>query len=69
MSKCSQIQEICKLAENNVNDVFLVLFKYKNQEFIGAVKSIIKNREIFSKNALHLAEKYNYRKLYPKIFA
>lgn len=47
----------------------IIVDYYKNQEFIGAVKSIIKNREIFSKNALHLAEKYNYRKLYPKIFA
>lgn len=47
----------------------IIIDYYKNQEFIDAVKLIIKNREIFSKNALRLAEKYNYRRLYLKIFA
>ncbi len=46
----------------------IVVDYYKNQEFIDAVKSIIKNRKSFSENALKLAKKYDYRKLYPKIF-
>lgn len=39
-----------------------------NQEFVNAVVKIIKNKKDFVDNALRLAEKYNYRKLYPKLF-
>lgn len=39
-----------------------------NQEFVNGVVKIIKNKKYFANNALRLAEKYNYRKLYSKLF-
>lgn len=39
-----------------------------NREFINAVVAIIKNKKDFANNALRLAEKYNYRNLYSKLF-
>lgn len=46
----------------------IVINYFKNQEFIEAIRKIIKNRKYFSKNAINLAKKYNYKTLYPKIF-
>lgn len=46
----------------------IIVDYYKHEEFINAVKNIIVNQEIFSQNALTLAQKYNYRKLYSEIF-
>ena len=47
----------------------VVIDYYKNQEFIDAVVKILKNRKVFANNALRLAEKYNYKILYPKLFS
>lgn len=46
----------------------IIVNYYKSGEFVDAIKTIINNRDYFSKNAIELAEKYNYKLLYPKIF-
>ena len=39
----------------------------KGEEFIHAVKAILKKRSLFQKNAHNLAKTYNYRKFYPRL--
>jgi len=39
------------------------------KNFIHALETITKNYAKFSQNALNLAKKYNYRKIYPTLFA
>lgn len=46
----------------------IVIDYNSNQEFVNAVIKIIKNKKEFTNNALRLAEKYSYKKLYPKLF-
>jgi len=63
----TNVPEFAQEIENSKAGI--VINYYKNQEFIEAIKKIIKERKEFNKNALLLAEKYNYRMLYPKIFS
>jgi len=45
------------------------IIKYGNQEeFITSIKDIIKKQKTYKKNALKLARKYHYKKIYPKMF-
>lgn len=46
----------------------IVIDYNSGQEFIEAVVKIIKDKKNFANNALRLAEKYNYRKLYSRLF-
>lgn len=46
----------------------IVVDYYKSHQFIDAVKTIIKNKELFQKNAFKLAQKYDYKKLYKRVF-
>lgn len=46
----------------------IVIDYNSDQEFVNAVVKIIKNKKDFANNALRLAEKYNHKKLYPKLF-
>jgi len=54
--------------ELDSNKAGIMIDHYNNKEFINAIIKIMKNRKNFSENALLLAQKYNYRKIYPQIF-
>lgn len=45
-----------------------VVINYSQYEFIKAVKTILDSQVKFSKNALNLAKKYDYRKIYRNFF-
>lgn len=58
-----------KFAQEIENSKAGIVIDYNSdQEFVNAVVKIIKNKKDFANNALRLAEKYNYKKLYPKLF-
>lgn len=63
------ITNVPEFAQEIGNSKAGVVINYNsNQEFVNAVVKIIKNKAYFANNALRLAEKYNYKKLYPKLF-
>lgn len=62
--------DVPEFAQEIENSKAGIVINYNsNQEFVNAVVKIIKNKKDFTNNALHLAEKYNYKNLYPKLFA
>lgn len=45
-----------------------IVIDYNKEEFINAAIEILRRHSFYSKNALLLAKKYYYKKLYPKLF-
>lgn len=62
----TNVPEFAQEIENSKAGI--VIDYNSDKEFVNAVVTIIKNKKDFADNALRLAEKYNYRKLYPKLF-
>lgn len=54
--------------EINKSKAGIIVDYYNNREFCNAVTKIMRERKSYVKNALKLAEKYNYKTLYSKIF-
>jgi len=50
------------------NNAGVIIDYFNPQEFIKAITKILKKKEYFSKNAYMLAQKYNYKMLYPSLF-
>lgn len=46
----------------------VIIDYYNHNEFLSAIKTIIKKKTYFQKNAFFLAQKYNYNKIYSRIF-
>jgi len=46
-----------------------IVIPYNNKtSLVDAITRILKRRKTYQKNALQLATKYNYKKIYPKLF-
>ncbi len=62
----TNVLEFSKEIEKSKSGIIVDYFN--GTEFIGAVDEIMKNYQKYSKNALKLAQKYYYKKIYPEIF-